>query len=90
MKALTLSLALLAATPLYHDCGRGKLDLPCRSSAAASWRVAPLDARHADKAYVLKFGGPGRAQGDPDWVVSFGNMARQALFWAAVASTFVL
>ena len=90
MKALTLSLALSAATPLYYDCGPGKLDLACRHAAAPSWKVAPLDACHADKAYVVKFGGPGREEGEPSWVVSFGNAARQALFWAAVVTTFIL
>lgn len=96
MKALTLSLGLAlmsvaaVAAPAGQRtalfCGPGRLDLACRPAAAPSWRVAPLDARHADQAYVLKFGGPGRAAGEPDWVVSFGNIARQVLFWAAVAS----
>lgn len=90
MKALTLSLALLAAAPLTYDCGVGKLDLPCRRAPAPSWKVAPLDARHADKAYVVKFGASGGEAEDPGWVVSFGNAARQALFWAAVVTTFIL
>lgn len=95
MKALTLSCLLAAApaasgAPLYYDCGLRKIDLACRRVDPPSWQVTPLDARHADKAYVMKFGGPGREAGEPDWAVSFGNAARQALFWAAVLTTFIL
>lgn len=98
MRGWRLSLALgcllaapgAARTPAYYDCGRGKLDLACRPSPAPRWTVERVDARRADKAYVVRFGGPGREEGEPGWVLQLGNAARQALFWAAVVTTFLL
>lgn len=53
-------------------------------------RVGPAGERYADKAYVVRFGGSGRHDAQPSWDVRIGNMARQALFIAAVLTTFVL
>lgn len=73
-------------------CGLGRLDLPCAPSSALNparaplLSFAPLDARHADKAYIIRFGEGKKADAEPRWVVQLGSVARQILFWAAVAS----
>jgi hypothetical protein len=101
MRALTLSgviaampIAAIAVerTPSYHDCGRGPLDLPCASERRQRrpGTLGPVDERHADKAYVIRFGGSGEHDTRPSWDVRLGNWARQALFWAAVVTTFLL
>lgn len=91
----TLSAATTAAAAEQRAalfCGLGRLDLPCRSvSAPVQTRAslvgfAPLDARHADKAYVVRFGEGKKADAEPRWIVQLGSVARQVLFWAAVAS----
>lgn len=103
MRALTLSAVLLLAgtaaaavtferTPFYYDCGPGSLDLPCRpeNGVRRLSRVGPAGERYADKAYVIRFGGSGRHDARPGWDVKAGNVMRQALFIAAVLTTFIL
>lgn len=88
MKASKLSLLLTAGLL----CGSGKLDLACPSFAPSARAKAPLvgfeplDARYADKAYVIRYGEGKKKDAEPRWTVQLGNAVRQALFWAAVAS----
>lgn len=101
MKALTLSYVLAAAaaaaspverTPFFYDCGLRPVDLPCRHENGERRlpRVGPAGERYADKAYVVRFGGQGEHGTGPGWDVKVGNALRQALFIAAVLTTFIL
>jgi hypothetical protein len=95
MKAWTASLLLtialappVSAAPGYGlVCGRGPLDPDCGFAAPprdARPEWAPLP-RGTYGAYEIRFGGsPGR--NSPSWHLRAANFARQALFWAAVAS----
>jgi hypothetical protein len=91
---LTLSTAASAVerTPYYYDCGLRPLDLPCAHGQRPrrAWSIGPMDEHFADQAYVVRFGGSTERGSGPSWDVRLGNRLRQALFWAAVVTTFIL
>ena len=94
--AALLSAAITAAAAEQRPtlyCGAGRLDLPCglaSSARAPGIGFAPLDDRYASKAYVVRFGEGKKANAEPRLIVQLGHFARQALFWAAVVTTFLL
>lgn len=95
MRIWTLSLLLLAMSAsagdfrrpsLAYDCGRGPLDLACRPrESPGALSLPPLTHEHA---YRIRFGRGGDEKAR--WDARAGNWARQALFWAAIVTTFLL
>jgi hypothetical protein len=95
MKIWAISLLLSASAvgaegfvrpAMTYGCGHGPLDLPCASRPPAPGTLR-LDSM-SPHAYQLRFGAGGKTE--RGWDAKAGGWAKQALFWAAVVTTFLL